>query len=168
MYGAIHGRCLQLNASIHNYSLSISCSPRCLVVVFSSFSLQKKNAIKDGQKQAGAQTLYLEMEEKKKEQLRNKWKRKCSSPILQHGFRQHSKFLHYITLIQDNCHKILHSLTICAVTVFIENNIPLLRIPLLKSLQNITWTTENQILFCYTDNILKLFSILSCSLIKGK
>lgn len=43
--GAIHGRRLQMNASIHNYSLSISRSPRRLVVVFSS-SLQKKKQLK--------------------------------------------------------------------------------------------------------------------------
>lgn len=56
--GAIHGRRLQMNASIHNYSLSICCSPRRLVVVFCFFFSAKK-AIKAGQKQARAKAVYL-------------------------------------------------------------------------------------------------------------
>lgn len=47
-----------MNASIHNYSLSISRSPRRLVVVFSS-PLQEKKAIKAGQKQARTEAVYL-------------------------------------------------------------------------------------------------------------
>lgn len=65
---AIHRRRLQMNASIHKYSLSISCSPRLLVVVFSS-PLQKKRgkkAIKAGQKRARMQVVYLEKEKKSK------------------------------------------------------------------------------------------------------
>lgn len=57
-----------MNASIHNYSLSICCSPRCLVVVFYFFfsakKKEKEKAIKAGQKQARAQTVYLEKEKK--------------------------------------------------------------------------------------------------------
>lgn len=48
---AIHGRCLQMNASIHNYSLSISCSPHRLVVVFSSFAAKGKKKKKKQLKQ---------------------------------------------------------------------------------------------------------------------
>lgn len=72
---AIHGRCLQMNASIHNYSLSISCSPHRLVVVFSSFAAKgekKEKAIKAGQKQARrTQVMYLE--EKKNSKGRGSW-----------------------------------------------------------------------------------------------
>lgn len=49
-----------MNASIHKYSLSISCS---LVVAFSS-SLKKKKAIKAGQKQARTQVVHLEYKER--------------------------------------------------------------------------------------------------------
>lgn len=57
-----------MNASIHNYSFSISCSPGCLVVVFSSSLLGEKKAIKTGQKQDGrTQEEYLQKEGKKRE-----------------------------------------------------------------------------------------------------
>lgn len=58
--GTIHGPRLQMNASIHKYSLSISRSPWCLVVVFSCSLRGEKKAIKIGQKQAGTLVVYLE------------------------------------------------------------------------------------------------------------
>lgn len=44
--GTIHGQRLQMNASIHKYSLSISRSPRCLVVVFSCSLRGEKRQLK--------------------------------------------------------------------------------------------------------------------------
>lgn len=64
--GTIHGQCLQMNASIHKCSLSISCSPWCLVVVFSCSLRGEKKAIKMGQKHAGTQVVYLENKKRNK------------------------------------------------------------------------------------------------------
>lgn len=85
--GAIHGRRLQMNASIHNYSLSISCSPLCLVVVFSS-SLQEKR--KKKQLKQDKNKLEHKQCTWKKTAREGVWECVCGAVILQSGFILHT------------------------------------------------------------------------------
>lgn len=121
---AIHRRRLQMNASIHKYSLSISCSPRRLVVVFSSPLQKKKKKKQLKQDKNELECKWFTWEKKKKS------KRKqcgsvsvCGVVILQQGSTlslfEHEWDLLWETFTTTRCELYIYDFAACVLEVLI-------------------------------------------------